>query len=681
MRCLEYKFLVISLSCLLAVQSVSAHVNADTLDMKALRKDMYLHYSKRHTPEFLATIGKIKALAAKQGDEKELYKAYGNEIIYTSSYINKGKSIEMAKDLIHLAEQNHSKYGLYTAYYALGTIYSSLGHFPEASDYYQDALSILEKYYPGESRSALHLATAKVERSLHHDEQVKHEVEAVLADPKANMQHKLSAMSYKYLTYMDGDSSKVLRDQLYVEREKLKRQYGHDDNFGYIVDFDQAVLRGDYKLARQIVDSIPNASKLTKAQYYSNLYLSQGDYKTALEYYKKYKRLSDSINNDRVRNRSLDVGMLLDKARAENEAKDLRLTNQELEMARIASELEKKRMAEEALALSMDMHKSRVEEMEAQRESDSLMAYNKELQLSEYRSQMEAFENAERTRRMKWIAFWVLGGMGFLFVGIYANSRRLQLRRLREAYDKLEETTAAKERIDSELRIAREIQMAMVPHEFPASKRLDIYASMTPAKEVGGDLYDFVAYDDKLYFCVGDVSGKGVPAALFMAMSARLFRTLSKYRLQPAEIANAMNNELVQNNENGMFVTMFIGLLDLNSGQLDFCNAGHNPPILDGEFMEIESNAPLGLWEGLDYVGERKDSIRGQVLFVYSDGLNEAENSRHDQFGDDRLLAFIRDHKEVHPRTLIDLLQQDVESHVNGADPSDDLTMLCLRKK
>ena len=197
---------------------------------------------------------------------------------------------------------------------------------------------------------------------------------------------------------------------------------------------------------------------------------------------------------------------------------------------------------------------------------------------------------------------------------------------------------------------------------------------------MGGDLYDFMVIGDKLYFCVGDVSGKGVPAALFMSMSARLFRTLCKYNLSPAEIATSMNNELALNNENGMFVTMFIGLLNIKSGQLDFCNAGHNPPVLDGDFIDMEPNAPLGLWEGIDYEGQTLGDISGKQLFVYSDGLNEAENNAHDQYSDERLQDFIRSHHNESSHGLIDLLEQDIESHVDGAAPSDDLTMLCLRK-
>ena len=175
---------------------------------------------------------------------------------------------------------------------------------------------------------------------------------------------------------------------------------------------------------------------------------------------------------------------------------------------------------------------------------------------------------------------------------------------LKDAYDQLEETTTAKERIESELRIARDIQMSMVPHEFPKRDGLDLYASMTPARAVGGDLYDYLLDDDTLYFCLGDVSGKGVPASLFMAQAIRLFRALAKQQALPNIIATRLNDELTENNDNGMFVTMFIGRVNLKTGHLLFCNAGHNPPILGGDaqhgsFIEMEANAPIGLWPGL----------------------------------------------------------------------------------
>ena len=255
---------------------------------------------------------------------------------------------------------------------------------------------------------------------------------------------------------------------------------------------------------------------------------------------------------------------------------------------------------------------------------------------------------------------------------------------LQSAYDQLEETTAVKERIESELRIARDIQMSMVPGIFPIRDDLDIYAAMIPAKEVGGDLYGYLLIQDKLYFCVGDVSGKGVPASLFMAQATRLFRTLATQNMMPAEIATHMNAELSADNEAGMFVTMFIGLIDLKNGRLDFCNCGHNPPVLgnsdgSGAFLQMEANAPIGLWPDLEYVGESVENVKGRPFFAYTDGLNEAENLQQEQFGDDRLLQILSSQRFSSAREVVETLKAEVKKHRNGAEPNDDLTMLCLK--
>ena len=252
------------------------------------------------------------------------------------------------------------------------------------------------------------------------------------------------------------------------------------------------------------------------------------------------------------------------------------------------------------------------------------------------------------------------------------------------AYDQLEETTAAKERIESDLRIARDIQRSMVPSTFPDRPDLDIYASMTPAKEVGGDLYGYLLQDDKLYFVLGDVSGKGVPASLFMAQATRLFRTLAAQQMMPAEICTRINDALSgEDNEAGMFVTMFMGLVDLKTGHLDFCNAGHNPPVLvesgKAAFIEMLPNAPIGLWPGMQYEGEELQSIMDMPLFVYSDGLNEAENRQQEQFSDERLVEILERTPFESSKKMIELLSTEVEKHRDGAEPNDDLTMLCVR--
>lgn len=249
----------------------------------------------------------------------------------------------------------------------------------------------------------------------------------------------------------------------------------------------------------------------------------------------------------------------------------------------------------------------------------------------------------------------------------------------RKAAKMLSELNAVKERIENELRIARNIQMSMVPREFPQRVGLDMYAFMEPAREVGGDLYNYVLQGDRLYFCVGDVSGKSVPASLFMAQSTRLFRTFASQGMLPADIATQMNKALSEDNEQEMFVTMFIGLADLLTGHLDFCNAGHNPPVLAGEFMEMKSNAPIGLWPELEFEGEVLESVLDRPLFIYTDGLNEAENEQQEQFGNERLLNILRSRTFENARQVIDAFKAEVSHHRQAAEPNDDLTMMCIR--
>ena len=304
-----------------------------------------------------------------------------------------------------------------------------------------------------------------------------------------------------------------------------------------------------------------------------------------------------------------------------------------------------------------------------------------------------AEQQADLLRQRLWGIAGALALIVAFFVAYDLHRRRARLRLaaahadletahadLQTAYDKLEETTAAKERIESELRIARNIQMSMVPSSFPDYEGLDLYAEMTPAKQVGGDLYGYAMNGSRLYITVGDVSGKGVPASLFMAQSARLFQTFAKEGISPAEIACRMNNELTENNEQGMFVTMFIGLVDLSTGHLDFCNCGHNPPVIDGALLEMRhSNAPIGLWEDYDFLGESIENIRGHQILIYTDGLNEAMNTAHEQFGDERIIQLMAQAASLDARQIIDMLTKSVDAFRNGAEPNDDLTLMSLR--
>jgi sigma-B regulation protein RsbU (phosphoserine phosphatase) len=270
-------------------------------------------------------------------------------------------------------------------------------------------------------------------------------------------------------------------------------------------------------------------------------------------------------------------------------------------------------------------------------------------------------------------------------IGMLSHSFGNMQQSLVRYIEELKETTAQKASIESELNVASNIQMSMLPSVFPDREGLDMFASMTPAKEVGGDLYGYLLKDDKLYFCVGDVSGKGVPASLFMAQVTRLFRTLANQMITPADICTQMNEALSgEENLTCMFVTLFIGLVDLNTGHLSFCNAGHNPPVIGGgehhgEFLQMLPNFPIGVMPGLEFQGEEIGSIKGRPLFIYTDGLNEAENREHDQFGDDHLIDILRNTHFDTARQVVETLAAKVEEHRDGADPNDDLTMMCLR--
>ena len=251
-------------------------------------------------------------------------------------------------------------------------------------------------------------------------------------------------------------------------------------------------------------------------------------------------------------------------------------------------------------------------------------------------------------------------------------------------------TTAAHASMENELKVASNIQMSMVPRIFPAfpeREDIDLYACMTPAKDVGGDLYDFFIENECLYFCIGDVSGKGVPASLFMAVTRNIFRIIAQQGYSPEIIASKINHTLSADNDQEMFVTMFIGKIDLASGQMDFCNCGHNPPVVhipgkSADFLPVKNvNAPLGIMDSLSFKGETVADVRRWQILFYTDGLNEAENPDFELFGNDRLLAIMDKLGNCSSADTIKQLQEAVEKHRAGAAPSDDLTLLCLKLK
>ncbi len=271
-------------------------------------------------------------------------------------------------------------------------------------------------------------------------------------------------------------------------------------------------------------------------------------------------------------------------------------------------------------------------------------------------------------------------------IGTLAASFNEMTRRLNESIEHLKATTAAKERIESELQIAHEIQMSMVPKifpPFPDRSELDIFAALVPAKEVGGDLYDFFFMDDDhLCFAVGDVSGKGVPASLFMAVTKTLFRATAGNGGIPGEILARLNTEICRDNESCMFVTFFCGILNIRTGQVDYSNGGHNLPYYlrrDGVSpLENFGGRSLGLMEQSSYASGRMVLRPGEALLLYTDGVTEAMNPSRTLYSDERLAQFLGTSRSSSPRQIVGDLISDVRHFAGDAPQSDDITVLAL---
>ena len=253
--------------------------------------------------------------------------------------------------------------------------------------------------------------------------------------------------------------------------------------------------------------------------------------------------------------------------------------------------------------------------------------------------------------------------------------------------EELKTTMHAKERIQSELSIAHNIQMSLVPKSFspfPDCDELELYACLNPAKEVGGDFYDFILRDGKLYFVIGDVSGKGVPASLVMAITRTLFRIVAANSDSPADIVSKLNNAIAENNDTNMFVTMYVGILNLKSGDMKYCNAGHNPPLIistDGqvEFQQVEANLPLGVINNFDFRNQSTTLPSGSAVLLYTDGLTEAENPSKQLFGEQRLTEVASAASSQTAKEMIETINQKLTDFVGEAQQSDDLTIMCFR--
>lgn len=288
--------------------------------------------------------------------------------------------------------------------------------------------------------------------------------------------------------------------------------------------------------------------------------------------------------------------------------------------------------------------------------------------------------DAEMYKRLrKSSLFFLLMALSGIFAVLFISFQSMQ------NLWKLNEVRLKEQHIEDELAIARNIQQSLLPSEqtVKSSKTINIKGLQIPAKYVGGDLFDYYVRDNKLLFCIGDVSGKGVPAALLMAISHSLFRTISSHNERPEIMMEALNNAISENNPDIMFITMFLGIMDLTTGTISYCNAGHNPPIVikngRAEYLDTEPSLLLGVELSAKYTAHELTLAHGDTLFLYTDGLTEAENTEHETFGEKRALETAAHFGTLTAEQQIEQMHQAVDQFVNNAEQSDDLTMLAIQ--
>jgi sigma-B regulation protein RsbU (phosphoserine phosphatase) len=246
------------------------------------------------------------------------------------------------------------------------------------------------------------------------------------------------------------------------------------------------------------------------------------------------------------------------------------------------------------------------------------------------------------------------------------------------------------ESLKTDLAVASEIQHAILPRVFPPfpdlAEQLDIAASMTPAKDVGGDFYDFFRIDDhRIGFIIADVSGKGIPAAIFMAVSRTLIRATGIRGGSPSDCVTYSNKLLSSESVDCMFVTLFYGILDVQSGEVVYCNAGHNPPYLlkqngDVEVLSVSKDPMVGAIDGIEYHEERFTMEKGDALVMFTDGVTEAMNTSFEEFGEERLVETLEGVTLHSCKQIIEAVKTDVASFTKDAEQSDDLTLLVIKK-
>ena len=600
---------------------------------------------------------------AEQKDWKNYYETW-TVLVETHNFAGETNTgLKEVNAMYEDAKKRDDRYGMGMAYYAMGNVYANMYNHEEAADSYQKSIDLLIKLKPKPMQlSDIFAYYADVLELQHHYEKI-NEVTTVWENflkeyyaDKGDTNETADRWAWYYLGCAQAALGLGELERASDMLDEVKKRSASEEGFinqkwlyyraelckkrGF---FEEALALNDRRM-RLMEDTSDKSELIRVRKQRAEIYEGLGRFKDAAHMYNEMYIINDSINTHDTKRQLTEMNTLF-------HVDELKMQQAE-EKARLEMEQARQQLLSIIIIASIIVI------------GLSIFIYFRMRSAKRLRIAHEKLEDAHGK--------------------LEETHHKLETthQELLTAYDQLEETTIAKERIESDLRIARDIQSSMVPHTFPDREDLDLYASMTPAKEVGGDLYGYHLIDDQLYFCLGDVSGKGVPASLFMAQATRLFRTLAAQKMMPAEIATRINDALSgEDNELMMFVTMFLGLVDLKTGHLFFCNAGHNPPVFGSEFIDMLPNAPIGMWPGLEYEGEEIADISNRPFFVYTDGLNEAENRQQEQFSDERLLDIMAKTPFESSEKTVEMLKAEVEKHRDGAEPNDDLTMLCLMVK
>ena len=573
------------------------------------------------TDVFMDVSERLKTILEEEGEEDLFYKAWYRQISFVLDNVSSSQALAMIGEIRDYAEDKGSKYGFFIVSILNANVAKDMGMTDRAEELLLGAIDYQERYLSKKKpMTQVYYHLARIYEEKHQGEKAVQLIDEALRQPGWNGEDSVVLWSIKCnaVTYIEPVDTARFMDY-HEQLHTLIDQYGYNGNIVAYTECYHALYTSNYSRLLKLAQKIINKGDRLKFKIAALDGLNMNQ--EAIDSFRVYNAWIDKQFNAETRKMTEMSSLELEAARAENEAKTLRLTNHRMMLIAIVCGL---------------------------------------------------------------ILFTV-------FLTVYLYRRQRQMRQLRQAYDKLEEAyekledvTTQKERIESELRIARNIQLSMVPNVFPELPEIEIFASMTPAKAVGGDLYDFFVRDNQLFFCIGDVSGKGVPAALFMMMTKSLFRAYSSEESMPDRIVTLMNKTICENNKNHMFVTLFVGVFDMESGLLRYCNAGHENPIIinkEASLLPVNRIFPVGFLADTTYNMQEAVIDPQTTILLYTDGLSEAMDADEKMFGNERILEDVNQAIQtgkLSPKALIDQLTQSVHLFVGDTEQSDDLTMLAI---